>query len=90
MSQIATVRFSSSPQHAFIRQYKKSRCDEVYFLAHANIAGFAQSLEHVLQNINKLNRSLEGVIAVCLSLFLFVCFYFVSFTSLVMHWESTS
>ena len=25
-----------------------------------------QSLEHVLQNINKLNRSLEGVIAVCL------------------------
>lgn len=29
------------------------------------IGDVAASLENVLQNINKLNRSLEGVIAVC-------------------------
>lgn len=29
------------------------------------IGDVATSLENVLQNINKLNRSLEGVIAVC-------------------------
>lgn len=29
------------------------------------ISDVAASLESVLQNINKLNRSLEGVIAVC-------------------------
>jgi hypothetical protein len=34
-----------------------------------------QSFEHVLANINKLNRSLEAVIAVCIPLFraLFWC-----------------
>lgn len=30
----------------------------------ALLGEIGQSLEHVLQNINKLNRSLEGVIAV--------------------------
>ncbi|EON60901.1 hypothetical protein W97_00111 [Coniosporium apollinis CBS 100218] len=30
----------------------------------ALVGEIAQSLEHVLQNLNKLNRSLEGVIAV--------------------------
>lgn len=35
----------------------------------------AQNLEAVLQNINKLNRSLEGVIAVSGSFFLFPRFF---------------
>ena len=68
---MATSTNGTAPEKTYFEQQRELLINDVATVCQGNFHAFypikltaSQSMENVLQNINKLNRSLEGVIAV--------------------------